>query len=116
MISITSFLIMGITALLCEFPFINIVGERGSEGILLAKFAPVLMKKRIKGNGNNLLFACNFVMNEKAVLETFYNTPHLVIHRELGIYRNYILHAYFNHFIQNNIVKNHCQYTVYDNQ
>ena len=34
--------------MLCEFPFIHIAGERGSEGILLAKFAPVLMKNELK--------------------------------------------------------------------
>ena len=31
--------------MLCGFRFMNVVGERGSEGILLAKFAPVLIKK-----------------------------------------------------------------------
>ena len=34
--------------MLCEFRLMNILGERGSEGILLAKFALVLMKNELK--------------------------------------------------------------------
>ena len=47
-ILMTSFCMIGIIAMLCGFRCINVVGERVSEGMLLAKFAPVLMKNELK--------------------------------------------------------------------
>ena len=43
-IFITSFCMMDIIAMLCKFRFMDVIAERGYEGILWAKFAPVLMQ------------------------------------------------------------------------
>ena len=42
-IDITSFCIMDVIAMLYEFRFMDVVGERGYGGTFWAKFAPVLM-------------------------------------------------------------------------
>ena len=47
-ILITSFCMIGIIAMLYGFRCIYVVGERVSEGMLLAKFVPVLMKNKLK--------------------------------------------------------------------
>ena len=61
--------------MLCGFRFMNVVGGLGSEGIFLAKFASVLIKK-IETIGNSLAVVCNFVINEKA--GTLCNTHFLI--------------------------------------